>query len=132
MCLHEAAAVGVEEHGAIAADGLGDEEGAGYRERCGVELIELEVGELRARTQRHGDAIAGGHGRVGGVQVELARSTAGQNDGVRVDVVRARCLQTRPADRNLLITKNEVAWRRYVPSPGCRQRERRGPMPARW
>ena len=85
--LHEAAAVGVEEHGAIAADGFGNEECTGCCQRCGMELIELQVGELRARAQGHGDAIARGYAGVGGVEIELACAAAGQNDGVGVDVV---------------------------------------------
>ena len=48
--LHETAPIGVEEHGALAANGFGDEKITGHREGRGVELIELEVGELRART----------------------------------------------------------------------------------
>jgi hypothetical protein len=49
--LHEAVAVDVEEDGAFAADGFGDEErggvgGCGGGEGGGMELVELGVGEL--------------------------------------------------------------------------------------
>ena len=48
--LHKTAPIGVEEHGAIAANGFGNKKCTGAREGRGVELIELQVGELRART----------------------------------------------------------------------------------
>ena len=75
------------ENGALPADGFRDEERTRRRERCGMELVELQVGELCARAQGYGDTIARGHGGVGGMQIELACAAAGQNDSVRVDVV---------------------------------------------
>ena len=65
---HEPAAVGVEQHRALAAHRLGDEEVAGRRERRGVELVELQVGERRSGPQRGGDAVAGGDRGVRGVR----------------------------------------------------------------
>jgi hypothetical protein len=45
----------------------------------GMELHELEVGHRRPRSQRHGDAVAGGLWRVGGDRVELAGSAGGDS-----------------------------------------------------
>ncbi len=87
--LHEAAVVVVEKGRAFAADGLGDEEGSGGGglqvgggEGGGVELVELEVGEVRAGAESHGDAVAGGYGGVGGMEEELACAAGGEDDGV--------------------------------------------------
>ena len=55
------------------------------RERRRVELVELEVGEVRARTPGRRDAVAGRHRGVGGVRVELPCSAAGEHDGVGLD-----------------------------------------------
>ena len=85
--LHEAAAVGVEEHGAIAADGFRNKESTGGCQRRGVELIELQVGELRARAKSHGDSIARSYAGVGGVEIQLACTATGENDGVGADFV---------------------------------------------
>ena len=81
--LHEAAAVGVEEHRAIAADGLRNEESTGRCQRGGVELIELQVGELRARAKSYGDSIARSVRGVGGVEIQLACTATGENDRSR-------------------------------------------------
>ena len=50
-----------------------------------MELIELHVGELSAGLCGQGDAVAGGHGGVGGVAVDLARSAGGDEDSARAD-----------------------------------------------
>ena len=50
-----------------------------------MELIELGVSQLSAGAEGHGDAIAGGYGGVGGMEVELARSAAGEDNGVSVE-----------------------------------------------
>ncbi|MCY1299417.1 hypothetical protein D9M70_489450 [compost metagenome] len=47
-----------------------------------MELDEFHVRHPAARAPRHGDAVAGGGVRVGGVQVDLARAARGQH-GVR-------------------------------------------------
>ena len=50
-----------------------------------MELVELEVGELGAGAEGHGRAVAGGYGGVGGVEVELAGTALGEDDGVGVE-----------------------------------------------
>ena len=47
-----------------------------------MELVELEIGELGAGAEGHGGAVAGSHGGVGGVEVELAGSAACDDHGV--------------------------------------------------
>ncbi len=47
-----------------------------------MELHELQVGDSRSRAQGHGDAVAGGAGRVGRVRVEAARATRREDHGV--------------------------------------------------
>ena len=68
----EAPPVRVHDQGALATDRLADEEGGGSRQRedGGVELDELDVGDVGARLVSEGDAVAGGPGRVGGVAPE--------------------------------------------------------------
>ena len=66
--VHEPLAVGVEQGGALAAHGLGDEEpvaGPVAHQRGGVELRELEVGEVGARRVRERQSHAHRAGRVG-------------------------------------------------------------------
>ena len=91
QALHEALAALVDEVRALAADGLADEHaaGAGHVERGGVELEELEVGELRARAPRHGQAVAGGDLRVGGLAVHLPRPAGRQHGGAGPDDLQA-------------------------------------------
>ncbi len=48
-----------------------------------MELIELHVGEVGSRCEGEGDAVAGGHGGVGGVGVDLARAAGGDEHGAR-------------------------------------------------
>ena len=107
--LHEAASIGIKQHRAIATDCLGDQESAGRRQGCRVELIELEVGQLRARAQSHGDAIAGSHRRIGGVHVELTRAATGQNDSAGLEIVTLAIGRQDLETGNLLMTKNQVA-----------------------
>ena len=70
----------------------------------GVELDELEVGDHRAGAQRRRDAVAGGHGGVGGGGVDLAQAAGREHDraGVRradaVDLALADDVQGDPAD----------------------------------
>ena len=49
-------------------------------QRRRVELDELEVGHRDAGPQGHGDAVAGGLGRVGGDREQLAGAAGGQQD----------------------------------------------------
>ena len=64
----------------FAAYRLGDQERLGQRveEGGGVELHEFHVGDGGPGPVGHGDAVAGGHVRVAGVQVDLAGAAAGQ------------------------------------------------------
>ena len=83
QCRHEAFAEIVDERGALAAHRLGDERHgiAPDRERGGMELNELHVGEQRARARRHRDAVSGGFDGVGGVAVEASHPARRQHDG---------------------------------------------------
>lgn len=66
--LHEALAAEVAEYATVAAHGLGDEEAgtvAGMEERGGVELDELHILHRALGAVDHGDAVAGGHERIG-------------------------------------------------------------------
>lgn len=81
---HEAHAVGVDQVGAFAAYGLGDQGLLALRVRTEeqhgrVELHELQVGDLRARAQGERHSVAGGHRGVGGRGVHLAHA-AGRED----------------------------------------------------
>ncbi len=78
----ETASAVVDEHGPLAPDRLGDEEGGADREGRRVELHELEVGHRRSRADRGGDAVAGRPDGVGGVRVELSGPARGEDDGV--------------------------------------------------
>ena len=50
-----------------------------------MELVELHVGQLGAGLRGEGDAVAGGHGGVGGVGVDLARAAGGDQNGAGAD-----------------------------------------------
>ena len=75
----------------MAAQGLGEERARHGRvmQRGGVELHELDIGRGHAGAQRHGHAVAGRLGRVGGDREELAGAARGQDDvgGPHLDVV---------------------------------------------
>jgi hypothetical protein len=75
--LHEALAALVAQVRALAAQRLREQKArrALKRERRGMELIELHVGQLRAGFGGQSDAVAGGHGRVGGLRIHLAGAT---------------------------------------------------------
>lgn len=87
---HEADAVGVDQVGALAAYGLGDQGllslrlGAQEEDR-GVELDELQVAHLGARAQRQGDAVARRHRRVRRRREDLAHAAGRQDHGGGVD-----------------------------------------------
>ena len=83
--LHEPHAVAVDQEGALAAHGLGDERLLAARPRTepqhgGVELHELDVGHHRAGPQRRRHAVAGRDRRVGGRRVDLPEAAGGQHD----------------------------------------------------
>ena len=89
LTLHEAHTLLVDEEGSLAADGLGDERLLTARalaepEHRGVELDELEVGELGTGAQRGGHAVARRDGRVRRRRVDLAEAARGEHDGARV------------------------------------------------
>ena len=76
IALHEALAAIVAQIRAFAAQRLGEQKARGtrQRQRRGMELVELHVGELGAGLRGERDAVAGGHGGIGGVGVDLARA----------------------------------------------------------
>ena len=81
--LEVAPARAVPQHRALPADGLGDQEAARGGEGGRVELHELQVRHGGARPQGRGDAVTGGHGRIGGVGVELSGPAGREHHGVR-------------------------------------------------
>ena len=78
----EPLAVGVAEQRPVAAQRLGQQRPGHGRmvQRGRMELEELDVGHRHAGPQGHGDAVAGGLGRVGGHGEELAGAAGGQHD----------------------------------------------------
>ncbi len=79
---HEALAGLVAQVRALAAQRLGDEQHGllpGHGQPGGVELHELQVADGGAGAIRHGDAVAGGHARVGGAPVHLPRAAGGEH-----------------------------------------------------
>ena len=84
---HEALAVCKFEPGAFTAHGLGDKEAAGVwmEQACGMELVELHVGDAAARAPGHGNAVAAGAVGVGGVEIGLAGAAGGEHDEFCLD-----------------------------------------------
>ncbi len=84
---HEAAAGFIEQNGAFAAYGLGNQRhGIEPDGECrGVELDEFHVGHHRAGAGGEGEAAAGGGERVGGGEIEPADAAAGDDDLVAGD-----------------------------------------------
>ena len=81
----------VDEHGALAADRLGDQRLLALGARAGpqhgrVELHHLDVGDLGAGPQGEGETVAGRAGRGGGGRVDLAVPAGGQDDGPRAEL----------------------------------------------
>ena len=74
---------------AFAANGFGDQEAfrLGVVEAGGVELHEFHVRHPATGSPGHGNAIAGGHIRVGGIQVHLGGAAGGQYHGAGQDNV---------------------------------------------
>ncbi len=95
IALHEALLLVVAQPRSFAAQGFAQQEArhAGQTEGGGVELIELHVSDGGAGPPCHGDAVASGHGRIGGVAVDLARAAAGQQDGACADGLTFALLQ---------------------------------------
>ena len=85
---HEAGALGVAQHTAVAPDALGHEDAADRQgpDHAGrVELDALHVDEVGPGPQRHGVAVTGRLPRVGGVHPALADAAGGQHDGLGLD-----------------------------------------------
>lgn len=87
---HEAHAVGVDQVGALAAYGLGDQGLLALRVRAEeedrrVELDEFQVAHFGARAQRQGDAVAGRHRRVRRRREDLAHAAGREDHRGRVD-----------------------------------------------
>ncbi len=80
VVFHEGFAFSVEELGAFAADGFGDEEGfgVGVIEAGGVELDEFHVADGEAGAPCHGDAVSCGDIGVGGVGIDFSETAGGQ------------------------------------------------------
>ncbi len=51
----------------------------------GMELHELDIANLGARAPGHGDAVSGGHVRVGGLEVHVSQTAGSEQDGARED-----------------------------------------------
>ncbi len=82
VLVHESPAVSVDQECPVAPQRLGEER---HRvlpgmECGGMELHEFQIGEPGPRPPRHGDAIPGHAGWVGGPRVEPSRPTGGQDD----------------------------------------------------
>ena len=78
---HEPVAVLVEDESAGPADGLGDEE-TGTWKGGGVELEELEIGDLSIGANGSGQTVSGGSCRVRRVCEELPDTAGGQHDRI--------------------------------------------------
>ena len=78
---HEGFALLIDEHPALAAHRLGDEEvfRLAVEEAGRVKLDELQVGHPGPGPVGHGHAVTGGDVRVGGVQVDLAAPAGAQH-----------------------------------------------------
>ena len=79
--LHEAITDCVAQDGAIAAHGFRDEERARQGERGGVELVKLDVGDFGTSAKGDRHAVPGGDAGVGGVEEQLTRAAACEDDG---------------------------------------------------
>ena len=78
---HEAVPGAVQQHRALPAHGLGHHERP-LRNQGGVELDELGVGQHGAGLPSQGRAVAGGAGGVGGLRVQPADASGGQQHDV--------------------------------------------------
>ena len=85
VALHEGGAVGQFQNRALAAKRLRNEKrlGGGMIQAGGMELVELEVGDRRARPIRHRDAVARRDIGIGGVEIDLAGAARRQHRGAR-------------------------------------------------
>ena len=72
----------IQQHRTFAAHGFGDEEVLAHGHGGGMELVELQIGDLGTGTPCDGEAVRGGDRRIGGVRVHTACSTGGQDHPV--------------------------------------------------
>jgi hypothetical protein len=79
---HEALTTGEQQSCTFAAQRFGDQEGTGLRvvETGRVKLHELHVRDPTPGAPGHGDAVASGHIRVAGIEVDLVRASGRQDD----------------------------------------------------
>ena len=89
VALHEPLAVMVAQICAFAAERFRQQKArsARKRQRGGMKLVELHVGQFGARCRGKGDAVAGGYGGIGGVRVDLACSTRSDEDSAGGDAM---------------------------------------------
>ena len=80
--LHIPVAMLIQQHRTFAAHGFGDEEVLAHGHGGGMELVELQIGDLGTGTPCDGEAVRGGDRRIGGVRVHTACSTGGQDHPV--------------------------------------------------
>ena len=85
VAFHEALAVPVDEVAALAAAAFGDEH-PGAVDAGGVKLPHLHVLHGQPGPQRHADAVAGVHQRIGGAGVDAPGPAGGQHRGLGGDV----------------------------------------------
>ncbi|PKV87071.1 hypothetical protein BX283_4662 [Streptomyces sp. TLI_146] len=124
---HEARPGGVDEMGALSPYRLGDQRllalGVGAEEQHGgVELDELQVGDLGAGPQRQGDAVAGGDRRIGGGREDLAHAAGGEHHGGGVDGPHAVVLALAhdvqgDARRTPVVVPQQVQYERVLDGP---------------
>ncbi len=135
VALHKALAAIVAQVRALAAQGFRDEEArrAGERERGGMELVKLHVGQLGAGQGRQSDAVAGSDGGIGGVGVDLARAAGGNQDGARANAhmgAQAGC-GAAASDRPAADAREARRWPDRRRSRGHRRRPARKPASTR-
>ena len=111
---HEPAPLFVAEHGPLAADGFGHQEGVAVGEHRRVELEELQVRHRRPGAERGGDAVAGGDRRVRRVRVEAAGAAGGQYDGIRLDRRAAPVVDEQVDPRDPSAAEDEVDEERVL------------------
>ena len=110
IALHEALLLVVAQPGSFAAKGFAEQEArhAGQAEGGGMELIELHVSDGGAGAPCHGYAVAGSHGGIGGVAVNLARAAAGQQDGACADGLTFALLRNHAEADDAIAIEDEV------------------------
>ena len=85
--LHEAAAAFIDQDGAFATHGFGDEEGldGGMVETCWMELDELHVRDHSTGPPGHGDAIPRGDVGICCVEIDLPATARGQHSDIAAE-----------------------------------------------